>query len=170
MTALPRRKFLTGAGAVAIGGAAAAAVPGTAFAMPDPPNRPDSVCPPGHGHTPPHGSTGHPRYGQVQHVTTGVQRLHDSGYAMLRGRKVGVVSNPTGVLSDYSHFVDNAHASGALDIVGVFGPEHGFRGTAQAGESEGTYVDERTGVTVYDAYGAGPDDFARLYADRKSVV
>ena len=36
----------------------------------------------------------------------------------------------------------------------VFGPEHGFRGTAQAGGSEGDYLDPRTGVPVYDAYGA----------------
>jgi len=34
----------------------------------------------------------------------------------------------------------------------VFGPEHGFRGTAQAGGSEGSYVDERTGLTVWDTY------------------
>jgi uncharacterized protein YbbC (DUF1343 family) len=39
-----------------------------------------------------------------------------------------------------------------VDLVAVFGPEHGFRGTAQAGGSEGYYVDERTGLPVYDTY------------------
>ncbi|GKZ56588.1 hypothetical protein AnigIFM49718_001855 [Aspergillus niger] len=42
--------------------------------------------------------------------------------------------------------------SGAVDLVGVMGPEHGFRGTAQAGGSEGTFIDPVTGLTVYDAY------------------
>ena len=60
------------------------------------------------------------------------------------------------------------HAAGTVDIAGVFGPEHGFRGTAQAGESEGTYTDPRTGITVYDAYGANADKMATLF--RKAGV
>ncbi len=52
---------------------------------------------------------------------------------------------------------------GTVDIRGVFGPEHGFRGTAQAGDSEGTHTDPRTGLTVYDAYGAGTDKMASMF-------
>jgi uncharacterized protein YbbC (DUF1343 family) len=105
-------------------------------------------------------------------VTTGADRLAADGFAALAGQRVGVVTNPTGVLADLRHEVDVMAASGAVDLRAVFGPEHGFRGAAQAGESEDTYVDERTGVTIYDAYGAKAADFVRLYdeADVETVV
>ena len=82
-----------------------------------------------------------------------------------RGQKVGVITNPTGILSDLRSIVDEMHEAGAVDIVGVFGPEHGFRGTAQAGDSEGTYIDPRTGLTVYDAYGANAAKMEQLFTD-----
>jgi uncharacterized protein YbbC (DUF1343 family) len=82
---------------------------------------------------------------------------------MLRGRKVGVISNPTGVLRDTGHIVDSMAARSELEIVGVFGPEHGFRGSAQAGSSEPEFTDPRTGLTVYDAYGAGAAKMAELF-------
>src|SRR5436190_1179119 len=93
----------------------------------------------------------------VSPVTTGSQRAAESRWSVLAGQKVGVITNPTGILTNLRTIVDDMHESGAVDIVGVFGPEHGFRGTAQAGGSEGTHADPRTGLTVYDAYGAGVD-------------
>ncbi|GAA1640680.1 exo-beta-N-acetylmuramidase NamZ family protein [Actinoplanes couchii] len=82
---------------------------------------------------------------------TGLEKLADDGWAAVRGEKVGVVSNPTGVDRDYRHLVDRMHADG-VTIGAVFGPEHGFRGSAQAGDSEGTSTDARTGLPVHDAY------------------
>ena len=90
--------------------------------------------------------------GKGKVVRTGVQELIASDYEVLRGQKVGIVTNPTGVLPDLTHEVDVMAASSDVDLVAVFGPEHGFRGTAQAGGGEGTYVDERTGLTVWDTY------------------
>ena len=49
----------------------------------------------------------------------------------------------------------------------VFGPEHGFRGTAQAGDSEGNHVDPRTGLMVYDAYGATAEKLAGFYREAR---
>jgi len=95
-------------------------------------------------------------------VVTGAEALARRSFRDLRGARVGVVSNPTGVLRDLTHVVDAMHAAG-VEIGGVFGPEHGFRGSAQAGGSEGTGVDARTGLTVYDAYGADGADFEDLY-------
>ncbi|RJK97960.1 exo-beta-N-acetylmuramidase NamZ family protein [Vallicoccus soli] len=102
--------------------------------------------------------------GRPSGVVPGVDVLAAQGWSLLRGQRVGVVTNPTGVLRDLRHEVDAMAASGAVDLVAVFGPEHGFRGAAQAGGSEGTYEDPRTGVTVYDAYGATADDLAAMYA------
>ena len=94
---------------------------------------------------------------------TGAMVLADDDWRALAGQKVGVISNPTGILPDLSHIVDTMHASGKVDIVAVFGPEHGFRGTAQAGGSEQDHVDPRTGIMVYDAYGANADKLVSLY-------
>jgi uncharacterized protein YbbC (DUF1343 family) len=85
-------------------------------------------------------------------VRTGFESLRDSGYASLAGRRVGVVSNPTGVDRDLAHIVDVMHASGRVDLQAVFGPEHGFRGTSQAGEGEDFFTDPQTGLPVYNAY------------------
>ncbi|WP_328783854.1 DUF1343 domain-containing protein [Streptomyces canus] len=83
---------------------------------------------------------------------TGFENLAASGYAQLDGERIGIVTNPTGVTGDVQHIVDVMHADPRVDLTAVFGPEHGFRGTAQAGGSEGRYDDPATGLPVYDTY------------------
>jgi uncharacterized protein YbbC (DUF1343 family) len=83
---------------------------------------------------------------------TGFENLAASGYEQLRGQRIGIVTNPTGVTRDVRHIVDVMHADERVNLGAVFGPEHGFRGTAQAGGSEGRYDDPATGLPVYDTY------------------
>ncbi|MFG2653113.1 exo-beta-N-acetylmuramidase NamZ domain-containing protein [Streptomyces sp. NPDC048436] len=90
--------------------------------------------------------------GGGRRLRTGFERLSADGYALLEGERVGVVTNPTGVTRDVRHIVDVMHADDRVNLVAVFGPEHGFRGTAQAGGSEGRYDDPATGLPVYDTY------------------
>ncbi|MDQ0712273.1 uncharacterized protein YbbC (DUF1343 family) [Streptomyces luteogriseus] len=85
-------------------------------------------------------------------LRTGFERLALDGYSLLDGEKVGIVTNPTGITRDARHIVDVMHADARVDLTAVFGPEHGFRGTAQAGGSEGRYDDPATGLPVYDTY------------------
>lgn len=85
-------------------------------------------------------------------VRTGFDRLAAGGYRLLSGERVGVVTNPTGIAQDARHIVDVMHPDDRVNLVAVFGPEHGFRGTAQAGGSEGRYDDPATGLPVYDTY------------------
>ncbi|GBQ01898.1 DUF1343 domain-containing protein [Streptomyces spongiicola] len=91
-------------------------------------------------------------HGGRSRVRTGFERLAADGYRLLSGERVGVVTNPTGISRDTRHLVDVMHADDRVDLVAVFGPEHGFRGTAQAGGSEGRYDDPATGLPVYDTY------------------
>lgn len=105
------------------------------------------------------GSTAYPS----RPVTPGADRAAADGWSVLRGQRIGVITNPTGILTNLRTIVDEMHESGTVDVVAVFGPEHGFRGTAQAGGSEGTHTDPRTGITVYDAYGAGVDKLAGMF-------
>ncbi|OAA48502.1 hypothetical protein NOR_01752 [Metarhizium rileyi] len=85
-------------------------------------------------------------------VQTGLDVLIASNYSQLAGRKVLVFSNPTGVTPLLHLGVDVMFESGKVNLVGVMGPEHGFRGTVQNGGGESTFVDSKTGLTVYDAY------------------
>lgn len=93
-------------------------------------------------------------------VRTGFDMLHAGGYRELQGRKIGIVANPTAVIGDLTHEVDVMHASKDVQLLAAFGPEHGFRGSAQAGGSEGSYKDPRTGIPVYDAYAKTVDQIA----------
>ncbi|MER5774907.1 DUF1343 domain-containing protein [Streptomyces sp. NPDC002039] len=99
--------------------------------------------------------------GASARVRTGCDQLAADGYATLAGQRVGVVTNPTGITADARHLVDVLHADERVDLVAVFGPEHGFRGTAQAGGSEGAGRDPATGLPVYDTY----DTSGRQLAD-----
>ena len=107
-------------------------------------------------------------------VRTGIELLISSRYAALRGQTVGVLTNPTGILPDLRHEVDVMHADPGVSLAAVFGPEHGFRGTAQAGGSQGFHDDPRTGLPVYDTYGKSGSALAgvspRPVWTRSSVV
>ncbi|MFJ7046326.1 hypothetical protein CTU88_13120 [Streptomyces sp. JV178] len=85
-------------------------------------------------------------------LRTGFERLAAGGYRILDGRRIGIVTNPTGITRDARHIVDVMHADDRVELTAVFGPEHGFRGTAQAGGSEGRHDDPATGLPVYDTY------------------
>ncbi|MFK0254572.1 exo-beta-N-acetylmuramidase NamZ domain-containing protein [Streptomyces sp. NPDC090445] len=101
--------------------------------------------------------------GAAGRVRTGFEVLAAGGYAVLDGQRVGVVTNPTGVTADARHLVDVLHADARVRLVAVFGPEHGFRGTAQAGDSEGAGRDPATGLPVYDTYGKSGQQLADVF-------
>lgn len=71
---------------------------------------------------------------------------------LLLGKRVAVFANQTSVIGP-SHLVDSLQKLG-VDIRVIFGPEHGFRGDADAGEKVGNYIDKRTGIPVISLYGA----------------
>lgn len=96
-------------------------------------------------------------------LRTGFERLAADGYALLDGAKTGIVTNPTGVTRDVRHIVDVMHEDRRVDLVAVFGPEHGFRGTAQAGGSEGKYDDPATGLPVFDTYQKSGRELADIF-------
>lgn len=71
---------------------------------------------------------------------------------LLKGKKVGLVINQTAAINGIL-LADTLKTLG-VDVRAIFGPEHGFRGTADAGEKVGNYVDEKTGFPVISLYGA----------------
>lgn len=71
---------------------------------------------------------------------------------LIKGRKVGIFANQTSMVGN-THLVDTLRSLG-VDIKVIFGPEHGFRGTADAGEKIGNYTDTKTGIPVVSLYGS----------------
>lgn len=69
----------------------------------------------------------------------------------LKGKKVGIIANHTSMVKGM-HLVDSLISLG-VDIVRVFSPEHGFRGTADAGEKVNSDIDKKTGVPIISLYG-----------------
>ncbi|KAM3436150.1 hypothetical protein MY4824_004455 [Beauveria thailandica] len=96
---------------------------------------------------------------------TGLDVLVASQYSQLAGRKVLLLTNPTGVTPELDLGVDVMFASKAVNLVGVLGPEHGFRGTSQAGAGQATFIDPKTGLTVYNAYNANTSTLVRYIQD-----
>lgn len=86
----------------------------------------------------------------------GLERLVDERLDWLEGRRVGLITNPTGTTRDLTHGIDvliDAQEEGDFELTALYGPEHGVRGGAQAGEYVESYIDERTGLPVYSLYG-----------------
>ncbi len=70
---------------------------------------------------------------------------------LIKGKRIGIFANQTSMVGN-THLVDTLKKSG-VDIKVIFGPEHGFRGTASAGEKIGNYTDEKTGIPIVSLYG-----------------
>ena len=71
---------------------------------------------------------------------------------LLKGKKVGIVTNQTGILSNKTHLVDFLLEK-KIRIQTIFAPEHGFRGTADAGEHVVDGKDSKTGISIISLYG-----------------
>ncbi len=91
---------------------------------------------------------------QAQKVKTGIDVLEESGFAYLKGKKIGLVTNPTGVDQYLNSTIDVLFNAPEVSLVALFGPEHGVRGNAHAGEKVSDKgIDPATGVRIYSLYG-----------------
>ena len=87
-------------------------------------------------------------------VKTGIEVLRERGFEGLVGRKVGLVTNPSGVDSELRSTVDILYSAPGVELVALYGPEHGVRGDVYAGDKIKDSVDPATGLPVYSIYGA----------------
>ncbi|WP_404355082.1 DUF1343 domain-containing protein [Cytobacillus firmus] len=91
--------------------------------------------------------------GKKKKFELGVEVLLDEEKDLIEGKKVGLITNPTGVDSNLNSIVDILHNDPDVELTALYGPEHGVRGSAQAGEYVEYYIDEKTGLPVYSLYG-----------------
>ncbi|HKI44271.1 MAG TPA: DUF1343 domain-containing protein, partial [Balneolales bacterium] len=93
-------------------------------------------------------------YAQKNRVKTGLEVLEESGFKILQGKRVGLVTNPTGVDSKLRSDIDLLFHAPGVHLVALFGPEHGIRGDATAGQNVSSNTDPVTGLPVYSLYGS----------------
>jgi uncharacterized protein YbbC (DUF1343 family)/CubicO group peptidase (beta-lactamase class C family) len=87
----------------------------------------------------------------VQPVATGIDVLQAEAFKRLRGRRVGLVTNHTGLSRSGATTIDLLFRAEGVKLVALFSPEHGIRGTLDEDVPEGT--DPATGLTVHSLYG-----------------
>ena len=86
-------------------------------------------------------------------VKTGIEVLREGGFECLKGKRVGLVTNPTGVDSQLKSTVDILFEAPDVQLVALYGPEHGVRGDILAGEKVDNQIDAKTGLPVLSLYG-----------------
>ena len=84
-------------------------------------------------------------------IITGAQSVNEY-LPLLKGKRVALLSNHTGMVTEKRHVVDTLVSSG-VNVVCIMSPEHGFRGSADAGEHVSSSVDEKTGIEIISLYG-----------------
>ena len=87
-------------------------------------------------------------------VKTGIEVLRERGFEGLQGRRVGLVTNPSGVDRHLNSTIDILYNAQGVELVALYGPEHGVRGDVYAGGKVSDTVDAATGLPVYSLYGA----------------
>lgn len=92
-----------------------------------------------------------PLEGQVR---TGIEVLRERGFDVLQGKRIGLVTNPSGVDRELNSTVDILHNAEGVELVALFGPEHGVRGDSYAGDKVADGIDSATGLPVHSLYGA----------------
>jgi len=83
----------------------------------------------------------------------GVEVLLQDKIDLIKDKRVGLITNPTGVDQNVTSIVDLLYNNTNVNLTALYGPEHGVRGSAQAGQYVEQYTDEKTGLPVYSLYG-----------------
>lgn len=91
--------------------------------------------------------------GAAAQVLPGIEVLRAKGFEGLKGKRVGLITNPTGVDRQLKSTIDILSEAPGVKLTTLYSPEHGVRGDVHAGDHVDTYTDDRTGVTVYSIFG-----------------
>jgi len=105
------------------------------------------------------------RYAGGEPVVLGDDVFTSETWRELRGRRVGIVTNQTGVTSDLESIVDAVRRNPAIALRALYSPEHGLRGDRPAGAYVPSYADPRSGLPVYSLYGTTRRPTAEMLAN-----
>jgi len=86
-------------------------------------------------------------------VKPGIEVLRDQDFAPLKGKRVGLITNPTGIDNKFVSTIDILHQAPGVKLTALYAPEHGVRGDVHAGDKVDNMIDPATGVPVYSIFG-----------------
>ncbi|MCD7976705.1 MAG: DUF1343 domain-containing protein [Tannerellaceae bacterium] len=92
-------------------------------------------------------------YAQKIKIRTGLEVLKEQNFKILEGKRVGLLTNPTGVDNQLKSVIDILHEAPNVNLVSLFAPEHGVRGDGHAGDHIEDITDPQTGLPVYSLHG-----------------
>ncbi len=87
-------------------------------------------------------------------VLPGIEVLKKSNFEILKGKRVGLITNPTGFDNSMKSTIDILFEEPSVNLVALFGPEHGVRGDVHAGDKVDNMKDPKTGIPVFSLYGS----------------
>lgn len=100
----------------------------------------------------------------------GVEVLLEDRIDLIKNKRVGLITNPTGVDQQLTSIADLLYNHPDVKLTALYGPEHGVRGSAQAGQYVEKYTDEKTGLPVYSLYGKTKKPTAEMLEDVDVLV
>lgn len=103
-------------------------------------------------------------------IRTGIEMLKADHFKMLEGKRVGLITNPTGVDNRMVSTIDILAQAPNVNLVALFGPEHGVRGNAHAGDAVSDSIDQATGLPIRSLYGKTRKPTPDMLADIDVLV
>ena len=103
-------------------------------------------------------------------VTPGITVLLSDSLNVVRGQRVGLITNHTGRDENGRSSIDLLHNAPGVKLAALYAPEHGIRGQAEGGARISSGVDEKTGVTIHSLYGDTKTPTPRMLADIDVLV
>lgn len=103
-------------------------------------------------------------------VKTGIEVLRDRNFDILKGKRIGLVTNPTGVDSKLKSTIDILFEAKGVNLTALYGPEHGVRGNYSAGDLVDFYIDDATKLPVFSLYGKTRKPTAEMLKDVDVIV
>ena len=113
---------------------------------------------------------GNTLFAQKIRIKTGIEMLKETNFEVLKGKRIGLITNPTGVDNQLKSTIDILHEASSVQLVALYGPEHGVRGDVYAGDKVDTFVDSNTGLPVYSLYGKTRKPSKEMIANIDALV
>lgn len=103
-------------------------------------------------------------------IKTGIEVLKENHFKQLQGKRIGLITNPTGVDNQLKSTIDILHEAKNVKLVALFAPEHGVRGDEYAGASISNSTDASTGLPVYSLHGKNKKPTAEMLDSIDALV
>jgi uncharacterized protein YbbC (DUF1343 family) len=103
-------------------------------------------------------------------VKTGLELVTARNFSDFEGKRLGIICNHTALDKNGQHIIDLFHNSSQCTVQAIFAPEHGFRGSAAAGDEISNEIDEKTGVKIYSLYGEINKPTPEMLADLDILI